>query len=352
MDKQVPADSRRERTSTVARVWLVKARENITMAPRSQKVVMGNLEFEQEQEPPPMVCLELAHIPIEGVLPARALSRVECSPGKRPPMTSQAYHMAAGSPNTRAFVMMANFSDQALTVPKATVLGIAKEVSEPLIDKINQGKELNSNSPLKPHRIKKKALCRKLLSGKLDHLNQEEGEVIEPLLLKYAHVFHNEETNDYKGTNVIEHEIPIGDARTIMRPQYKTPYALRQQMQAQVKKMLDKGVITPSNSPWSAPAILVPKKSPDGIHKYRFCVDFRELNSVTKFDFYPLPLCEETTGSLHGSRYFTVLDCLNGLWQVPIKEEHRERTGFTVAFGHYEFNLFLDYPKAPLPSRG
>jgi len=48
--------------------------------------------------------------------------------------------MAARSPNARAYVMLANFSDQALTVPKSTVLGLAEEVSEPLIDKINQRK--------------------------------------------------------------------------------------------------------------------------------------------------------------------------------------------------------------------
>jgi len=105
-----------------------------------------------------------------------------------------------------------------------------------------------------------------------------------------------------------------------------------------MEKMLDKGVIRSSNSPWLAPAILVPKKSPDGTPKYRFCVDFRALNSVTKFDSYPLPVFEEATASLHGSKYFTALDCLSGFWQVPIKEEHRERTGFTVPSGHYEFN--------------
>ena len=108
-------------------------------------------------------------------------------------------------------------------------------------------------------------------------------------------------------------------------------------MQAQMEKMLDKGVIRSSNSPWLAPAILVPKKSPDGTPKYRFCVDFRALNSVTKFDTYPIPVFDEATASLHGSRYFTTLDCQSGFWQVPIKEEHRERTGFTVPSGHYEF---------------
>ena len=74
MDKQVPADSPRERTSNPVRAWLVKDKDNITMAPRSQQVVIGKLELEQEQEPAPLVCIEPAHIPIEGVLPARALT--------------------------------------------------------------------------------------------------------------------------------------------------------------------------------------------------------------------------------------------------------------------------------------
>jgi hypothetical protein len=64
--------------------------------------------------------------------------------------------------------------------------------------------------------------------------------------------------------------------------------------------MLAKGVIRESNSPYSAPAILVPKKGMDGKPKYRFCVDFRALNSVTKFDSYHLPIFEETVVLLFG----------------------------------------------------
>ena len=109
-------------------------------------------------------------------------------------------------------------------------------------------------------------------------------------------------------------------------------------MQAQVVKMLEKGVIRESSSPWSESAIFVPKKSVDGKPKYRFCVDFRALNSVTKFDSYPLPVFEETTSTLYGSKYFSVLDCYGGFWQVGIKEEHKERTAFTVPSEHYEFN--------------
>jgi len=143
------------------------------------------------------------------------------------------------------------------------------------------------------------------------------------LLQKYAHVFHDEDTNDFKGTNVTEHQILVGDAQPIRRPQYRNPYAVRHEMQRQIQDMLDKNIIRESQSPWSAPAILVPKKSLDGKPKYRFCVDFRALNAVTKFDPYPLPTFEETTSTLHGSKYFTVLDCYSGFWQVSIKEEHR-----------------------------
>jgi hypothetical protein len=47
--------------------------------------------------------------------------------------------------------MVANFSQETLTVPKATILGIAEEVSEPLVDKINA----NSDSPTGPRRKKR-----------------------------------------------------------------------------------------------------------------------------------------------------------------------------------------------------
>ena len=80
--------------------------------------------------------------------------------------------------------MLANISDQKLTVPKSTVLGIAEETSETLIDRINKRKELNSDFPLKPQRKNKnEALYHKLMNGKLDHLNQEDRELIEPILL-------------------------------------------------------------------------------------------------------------------------------------------------------------------------
>jgi hypothetical protein len=70
-----------------------------------------------------------------------------------------------------------------------------------------------------------------------------------------------------------------------------------------------------------APVLLVPKKSLDGKPKYRFCVDFRALNKITRFDNYPLPVFDETVSTLHGSRYFSFIDLYSGFWQIKLAEE-------------------------------
>ena len=99
----------------------------------------GIVEAGKEQKLPPLVCIEPVQIPIEGILPARALSRAE-----RPEhVTSQDDRKPTESLHNCACVMVANFSDEALTIPKATVLGIAEGISESMVDKINVKSETN-----------------------------------------------------------------------------------------------------------------------------------------------------------------------------------------------------------------
>jgi hypothetical protein len=158
--------------------------------------------------------------------------------------------------------MVNNFSDESLTIPKKTVLGVAEEVPEPLVNRLNAESKSEEISPAKPRRKRKnQALCQKLLHGKLEYLPQEQKVLNEPILLKYAHVFHDEDTNDFKSTDIIEHQIIMENVSPIRRSQYQTSYAQREEMKSQIEKMLDKGVIRESNSAWSVPDILVPKKT-------------------------------------------------------------------------------------------
>jgi hypothetical protein len=169
-------------------------------------------------------------------------------------------------------------------------------------------------------------------------LTTEDRQEFDPVVRKYAQVFHDEVSNDFTESNVVEHQILVGDANPIRRAPCRTPYALRKEMQTQVQNTLNKGIIRTSSSPWSVSTFLVPKKSQNGKPKFRFCVDFRALYTVPQFDSYPLPVSEETITTLYGSKYFTVLDCYSGFWQLGIKEEHKERTSFSVPSRHYEFN--------------
>jgi hypothetical protein len=70
------------------------------------------------------------------------------------------------------------------------------------------------------------------------------------------------------------------------------------------QKMLEKGVIKESNSPWSSPVVLVAKKNGE----VRFCVDYRRLNSLTRKDSYPLPNVYDTLGALGVCKYFCTMD--------------------------------------------
>ena len=99
--------------------------------------------------------------------------------------------------------------------------------------------------------------------------------------------------------------------------------------------MLQRGIISLSSSPWASPLVLVQKK--DG--SMRYCVDYRQLNSVTRKDAYPIPRIDETLDTLAGSCIFTTLDLLSGYWQVEVQPEDREKTAVCTPDGLIEFNV-------------
>jgi len=80
-------------------------------------------------------------------------------------------------------------------------------------------------------------------------------------------------------------EVDTGNALPQYQSACRSPFAVREEIAKQLNQMQQHGVISPSSSPWASPVVLVRKK--DGT--LRFCIDFRNLNSVTKPDVYPLP---------------------------------------------------------------
>ncbi|KII63031.1 Retrovirus-related Pol polyprotein [Thelohanellus kitauei] len=99
--------------------------------------------------------------------------------------------------------------------------------------------------------------------------------------------------------------------------------------------MLQNGIITPSNSPWSSPLVVVPKKNGD----IRLGVDYRKLNNVTKQDAYALPRIDATFHTLAGSTVFSTLDLYSGYWQIHLDEHDMEKTALPSPIGFYEFSV-------------
>lgn len=158
-------------------------------------------------------------------------------------------------------------------------------------------------------------------------LTQEERSSLENLLGEYSDIF------DKVGepTPFAEHHIDTGDHAPIAVPPYRVTPAKKEIIRAELDQMLKDGIIEECESAWSAPTVLVPKANGG----YRFCVDYRRLNAVTKGDAYPMPRIDELLQSTKKGCVMSSCDLRSGYWQCSIKDQ--DKTAFVTPFGMYRF---------------
>ena len=99
------------------------------------------------------------------------------------------------------------------------------------------------------------------------------------------------------------------------QPPWQIPFHYADKVRAQLDDMVKEGIIHPSTSPWWAPAVYIPKNSGE----IRICVDFVQLNKVTKKESYPVPQSEGPQQKLAGKRVFSKLDLKSAYWQFPMQ---------------------------------
>ena len=131
----------------------------------------------------------------------------------------------------------------------------------------------------------------------------------------------------------VEHEINLTTDKPIKLSPYKRSPQEKQIIRDQIKEMLENGVIEESQSPYSAPVVLVKKKN----GKIRFCVDYRQLNQITIKDNHPLPLISDAINVMNDCKYFSVVDLLSGYWNILIRKEDRPKTAFITHDGLYQW---------------
>lgn len=137
-------------------------------------------------------------------------------------------------------------------------------------------------------------------------------------------------------TRHVDHEIELEPGA---KPPFKGIYHMSplelEEATKQIQDLLTKGFIEPSRSPFGAPIIFVRKKS----GSLRMCVDYRDLNSITVKNRYPLPRIDQLLDRVGRAKVFSKLDLQAGYWQVRIKPEDVHKTAFRTPLGHYQWRV-------------
>lgn len=171
-----------------------------------------------------------------------------------------------------------------------------------------------------------------LVKQNTDKLTTEEAELFKDLLARKQEAFVG--PGEVGRCNLGKHHINLTDDTPIKDSPRRVPMYKRDEVQEQVKKLEEQGLIEKSDSPYSAQTVLVKKKS----GKWRMCVDYRKLNEKTIKDAYPLPRIEDNLDSLAGARMFSTLDCNMAYHQIELEEKDKIKTAFATPLGglyHY-----------------
>ena len=160
----------------------------------------------------------------------------------------------------------------------------------------------------------------------------EQKQELKLLLAEFEDVFRDFKPGVAKS---VKHRIDTAGAEPVFARPHRMPLLKHEIVEKHIKEMLDAGVIQPSSSPYSSPVVLVRKKD----NTDRFCVDYSNLNSVTKKDKFPIPRIDYLLDKVKGAKFFTSLDVKSGYWHVPMAEEDMEKTAFSTMDGHFEFRV-------------
>ena len=169
-------------------------------------------------------------------------------------------------------------------------------------------------------------------ASQLESLNQSQCAVAKEMLLTHGSVF-SSSSSDIGCAGVTEYQIELHADTPLRQKPRQFPKPVREELEKQCDELRSMNVIKYSKSPWSAP--IVPVRKPDG--SIRMCIDYRQLNKVTKTDRFPIPNISDLVFGLHGMQYFSSLDLMKGYYQVKLHPDSTECTAFSTAQNHYEF---------------
>ena len=195
----------------------------------------------------------------------------------------------------------------------------------------DDGLSSRSNFPERP--TETELAADKTLLPEIEHLkgiiSDKELDSLRAVLSRNADIFSRHKA-DIGRCNFVEHEIEIEEGSV---PHWEgarrmTPHK-SEACRKEIEMLMEYDMIETSKSPLACGVVLAKKKG----GQLRFCCDFRYLNAVTIEDAYPIPRIDESLSKLGDAKFFTTLDLGSAFWQVPLRKQDREKTGFACKLG-------------------
>uniref|UniRef100_A0A803TMJ7 ribonuclease H n=1 Tax=Anolis carolinensis TaxID=28377 RepID=A0A803TMJ7_ANOCA len=169
-----------------------------------------------------------------------------------------------------------------------------------------------------------------------DEAGEIDQQLLPPEYRDFVDVFNQKEASKLPPKRNIEVEIEITPGANLPKPKvYPMSVQEKEELRKYIDKNLARGFIKPSNSPLGAPVLFRRKKD----NSLRLCIDYRNLNAITKDNKYPMPLVKDLITVLKKGSMFTKLDLIEAYHKLRIKPEDTWKTAFSCAFGHFEYQI-------------
>ncbi|XP_071057611.1 uncharacterized protein [Onthophagus taurus] len=133
-------------------------------------------------------------------------------------------------------------------------------------------------------------------------------------------------------TNLIQHDIALKEERIIRTKPYSQSPRVREIIDEEIDKMLNLGVIKPSDSPYSSPMIIIEIEGKEP----RPVIDYRALNAISIPQQHPIPNIEACVERCSNAKYLSLIDVVRAYWQIGMTERASKYAAFITHRGVFE----------------
>ena len=165
-------------------------------------------------------------------------------------------------------------------------------------------------------------------------LSENEKRLVNDLWYRFYDII-SKSKYDVGKTNVIEFTVDTGEAQPICDKVRPLNPEMKADFRRHLEELLREEIVAPSESPWAA--AMVPVKKKDG--SWRWAVDYRALNAVTKRDSFPIAHNLECLANeqLAKAKYYVSLDLAGAYLAIPVRAEDQDKLSMITSEGLFKY---------------